>query len=119
VGPDGTLAGSVPPPPEPGPGQSVPAAASMAAPEPAAADPAGQAALVELNHLVQLGYLTGITWSFDAEGPAHARTFRAVATGRLSGVSGVLTAVGSASSKAAAKAAAARALLEVAAQQNQ
>jgi len=45
----------------------------------------------------------------------HARVFRAVATGRLSGVPGELTAVGSAGTKTGAKAAAARALLKAAA----
>jgi hypothetical protein len=79
------------------------------------ADLADQAALGELNRLAQLGYLSGITWSFGEEGPAHARVFRVVATGRLSGVPGELTGVGSASTKGAAKAAA-RALLEAAAQ---
>jgi hypothetical protein len=79
------------------------------------ADPADQAALSELNRLAQLGYVSDITWSFEEEGPAHAQTFRVVATGRLSGVPGELTGVGSASTKAAAKAAAARALLEAAA----
>jgi hypothetical protein len=78
------------------------------------ADPTDQAALGELNRLAQLGYLSGITWSFEEEGPAHARVFRVVATGRLSGVPGELTGVGSARTKGAAKAAAARALLEAA-----
>jgi hypothetical protein len=77
-----------------------------------------QAALGELNHLVQLGYLTGITWSFDTEGPAHDRVFRAMVTGQLSGVTDDLTGAGSAGTKAAAKAAAVRALLEAAARQD-
>jgi len=113
VGPDGTLTGPAPEPPVPMP---VPEAGPTPAPgEKRPADPADQAALVELNHLVQLGYLTDVAWSFETEGPAHARVFRAVATGRLAGVSGELTGVGSAGTKAAAKAAAARVLLEAAA----
>jgi hypothetical protein len=115
VGPDGTLTGHAQDPPAPE-AEPMPAAAPGVK---RSADPEDQAALIELNHLVQLGYLTGITWSFDAEGPAHAKVFRAVATGRLSGVSGELTGVGSADTKAAAKAAAARALLGAAAQQGQ
>ena len=114
VGPDGTPTSPAPEPP----------AREAAEPEPAPgarqpADPADQAALGELNHLVQLGYLTDITWSFDADGPAHARVFRAVAAARLPGVPGEMTGTGSASTKAAAKAAAARALLEAAAQHGQ
>lgn len=117
VGPDGTLTGPVQ---QTGPVEQPPEPESE--PTPASggrrpADPADQAALVELNHLVQLGYLTDVTWSFEAEGPAHARVFRAVATGRLSGVAGDLTGVGSAATKAAAKAAAASALLDAAARQ--
>lgn len=117
VGPDGTLTG----PPQQPPAQEPPVQQPAApAPRPRlTADPADQAALVELNHLVQLGYLTGIRWSFDAEGPAHARVFRAAATGRLSGVAGELAGAGRASTKAAAKAAAARALLEAASRQSQ
>jgi hypothetical protein len=127
VGPDGTLTGPAQEPPLPagvGTSATEPAmaeAGTSGAEPPSApdgkptADPADQAALGELNHLVQAGYLTGITWSFDAEGPAHARVFRAMATGRLAGVPGELTGVGSASTKAAAKAAAARALLGAAA----
>lgn len=105
VGPDGTLTGPVQQPSEPVPASGVKRPA----------DPADQGALVELNHLVQVGYLTDVAWSVADEGPAHARVFRAVATGRLSGVPGELTGVGSAGTKAAAKAAAARALLEAAA----
>jgi len=125
VGPDGTLTGATQEPPAQEAGASAGAAAPEApVPEPAPgarqpADPADQAALGELNHLVQLGYLTDITWSFDAGGPAHARVFCAVATARLSGVPGEMTGTGSASTKAAAKAAAARALLEAAAQHGQ
>jgi len=132
VGPDGTLTGQVPEPPGPEAGRSAAAGTSGTGPVardegslgtgPASApggkqpaDPADQAALVELNHLVQLGYLTDVTWAFETEGPAHARVFRAVATGRLAGVPGELTGAGSAGTKAAAKAAAARVLLEAAA----
>jgi transposase-like protein len=122
VGPDGTLTG---PPQEPGApeaGRPAPPDAATSRTEPTSApggkrpaDPADQAALGELNHLLQLGYLSGVTWSFEAEGPVHAQVFRAVATGQLSGVPGELTGVGSADTKAAAKAAAARALLAAAA----
>ncbi len=136
VGPDGTLTGPAQVPPVPETGRSAPAGASAAEPatrdasapgtEPTSAagakqpaDPADQAALGELNHLVQLGYLTEVTWSFETEGPAHARIFRAVATARLSGAPGELTGAAGASTKAAAKAAAARALLEAAARQGQ
>jgi hypothetical protein len=130
VGPDGTLTGSAAEPPRPEAVPSAPTkadrpraeAASADAGEPTSApagirpaDPADQAALGELNHLVQLGYLTDLTWSFETEGPAHARVFRAVATGRLSGVPGELAGVGSAGTKAGARAAAARALLDAAA----
>jgi len=129
VGPDGTMTSSAQEPPVPGTGQpaqagagasgpgpvSIAAGASGAAPMSAPAEPEGQTALRELNHLVQAGYLTGLTWSFETEGPVHARVFRAVATGRLSGVPGELTAVGSAGTKSGAKAAAARALLDAAA----
>jgi len=131
VGPDGTLVGSAEEPPGPEPRRpgsadadagasgaeltSAPAGKQPADAGKEPADPADQAALRELNHLVQLGYLTGLTWSFEAEGPAHARVFRAAATGRLSSVPGELTGTGSAGTKAGAKAAAARALLEVAA----
>ena len=130
VGPDGTLTAPVPPTPdaarsapagEAGTGSATRdkgAAGTEAAPASGGArpaDPGGQAALVELNHLVQLGYLPEITWSFEAEGPAHAQVFRAVATGRLSGMPGELTGTGRANTKSAAKAAAARVLLEAAA----
>ena len=134
VGPDGTLTGPAQEARVPDAGRAASADAGTPEAEPSVADasasgteptsaaqgkrpadPADQAALGELNHLVQAGYFTGITWSFDAEGPAHARVFRAVATGRLSGVPGELTGAGSASTKATAKAAAARALLGAAA----
>jgi hypothetical protein len=122
VGPDGTLTGPAAEPPAPEAGRPAPAEAGISGTEPTSApagkrpaDPADQAALAELNHLVQLGYLTGVTWSFEAEGPAHARFFRAVATCQLSGVPGELTGSGGAGTKAAAKAAAVRALLEAAA----
>ena len=135
VGPDGTLIGPAQQPPVAGAGREASAGPRSSAPESATVgtgaaesasasgakrpiDPADQAALVELNHLVQVGYLTDVAWSFSDEGPAHARAFRAVAAGRLSGVSGELTGVGSAGTKAAAKAAAARALLEAAARQD-
>ena len=117
VGPDGTLVGHAPEPPGPEAGPtSAPSGKTSTPDAKQPADPADQAALVELNHLVQLGYLTDVTWSYEIEGPAHAQVFRAIATGRLSGVSGELTGVGSAGTKAAAKAAAARVLLEAAAQ---
>jgi hypothetical protein len=134
VGPDGTLTGSPQEPPAPEAGRPalhgvdtpgagpIPADADRAGigPPPAAAakrfpDPPDQAALAEVNRLVQLGYLSELSWSFETEGPAHARVFRAIATGRLSGVPGELTGAGRAGTKAAAKAAAARALLEAAA----
>ncbi len=134
VGPDGTMTSSAQEPPVPGAGQPGPAGARTSGPEPVSiaagasgsapmsapagkrpADPADQTALRELNHLVQAGYLTGLTWSFETDGPVHAQVFRAVATGRLSGMPGELTAVGSAGTKTGAKAAAARALLETAA----
>jgi hypothetical protein len=120
VGPDGTLTGPAPGAPTPDATRSAPTDASATEPASApggrrTADPADQAALSELNHLVQLGYLSGVTWSFEAEGPAHARVFRAVATGRLAGTPEELTGTGSAGTKAAAKAAAARAMLDAAA----
>ncbi|HET9970974.1 MAG TPA: helix-turn-helix domain-containing protein [Streptosporangiaceae bacterium] len=124
VGPDGTLTGPMqesresqePPAPEP-PAQEAGPTPAPGAKRPA--DPADQAALAELNHLVQLGYLAEVAWSFEAEGPAHARVFRAVATARLSGVPGELTGAAGANTKAAAKAAAARALLKAADRQGQ
>jgi hypothetical protein len=134
VGPDGTLTGPARMPPEPEPGRPALPDAGASQTQPVSAhsgasgdgptsapagqgpaDPADQAALGELNHLVQLGYLTGLSWSFEVEGPAHARVFRAVATGSLSAVPGELTGTGSAGTKAGAKAAAARALLDAAA----
>ncbi|HLH59373.1 MAG TPA: hypothetical protein VKV33_09515, partial [Streptosporangiaceae bacterium] len=133
VGIDGTLAGPAPEAPGPGPERLAPmdvgnpeaeatATDAVAADEPVLAvagkrpaDPADHRALAELNHLVQLGYVTDLTWSFEAEGPPHARVFRATATGRLSGLPGELTGVGSAGTRAGAKAAAARSLLEAAA----
>jgi hypothetical protein len=132
VGPDGTLTGPVPEPAGPGAGRSAPTGTDTAGTEPGMRDaakaeltaapdrrrpedPTGQGALGELNQLVQLGYLAAVTWSFEAEGPAHAQVFRAVATARLSGVPGELTGAGRADTKAAAKAVAACALLEAAA----
>ncbi|HEY6315112.1 MAG TPA: helix-turn-helix domain-containing protein [Streptosporangiaceae bacterium] len=134
VGPDGTLTGPVQESPVPDAGRPAPTGAHAAGTESALRDaatsgteqtaapdgkrpedPEDQPVLGELNHLVQLGYLTEVTWSFDSDGPAHSRVFRAVATGRMSGVPGELAGVGSAGTKAGAKAAAARALLDAAA----
>jgi hypothetical protein len=111
VGPDGTLTGPARESPVPDAEPERTAGPDGRRP----AEPADHATLGELNHLVQLGYLTDVTWSFATDGPAHSRIFRAVATGRMSGVPGELTGAGSAGTKAGAKAAAARALLDAAA----
>ncbi|MFE9099898.1 RNB domain-containing ribonuclease [Actinomadura geliboluensis] len=84
--------------------------ADIANPAPARRAPrADPAAISSLNTHVQAGAITGLTWSYTAEGPDHARVFTCTAKARAA--SGWCEATGTASSKSAAKAAAAADLL--------
>lgn len=68
-------------------------------------------ALCEVNNLTQVGRLTEVAWTVEADGPPHAPQFRWTVRCTDTGSGTRLTAGGNGSTKAAAKAAAARSLL--------
>ncbi|SNT65205.1 hypothetical protein SAMN05216276_11761, partial [Streptosporangium subroseum] len=59
----------------------------------------------------QQGRIDGVDWHLEATGPSHAPAFTATATARPAESKGPISAQGSGASKAAARAAAATALL--------